>query len=53
LISQVERSGVGWLERERDGRVGLRFAEPLPDVDAAWRFAFWDGDPPDNRRPRA
>jgi hypothetical protein len=49
LISLVQRSGVGCLERDQDGRLRLRFTQPLPDVEAAWSFAYWDGVPPVQR----
>lgn len=43
LVSLVERMGLGRLVREPDGRVVVRFVEPMPttrELDAAWDRAF-------------
>lgn len=43
LVSLVERMGLGRLVREPDGRVVVKFVEPLPSaraLDAAWDRAF-------------
>lgn len=44
LLSLAQRTGLGCLERDGDGELLLRFAEPLPDdeqVETAWEGAFF------------